>query len=592
MTYQGNEIRLGQIIGTDRELVMSAEDRQTHMYIPGNTGVGKSKLMESMICQDIDAWMESGCGLLLIDPHGPVYRNVLKYVAESGIDRPIIPLDFCRDDWILGYNLLHQRQGADPSVIVDELVDAISHIFGQRDSQGTPTFARVATSVLLTLLLQGRPFLEASQLASSKTAMKLLASLVPEYFTRIDLEQTAGMADKEFLAEIRSTMNRLRPFSQNQRFKAIFGHIGETLDLRQVLNDGSILLVNLETRRNRLSLRQARLFGTLLLTDLWAAVRDRGKPDDAADIKPFYVYIDECQNFVTPTIAENLVEARGYGLNLILANQYPSKFLDAGENGAAMYRAVMAAARSKTVFQMTEQNDLPTLTKELFYGLLDPLKVKQWTTKVVGYEIRETKSQTTSTSDQKGKTQSHRTRGGTGQRTDELDEPDIFSQEISEHGAIGRSFVEGHNQSETVGEMLVPILGEEVGQYFSLDEQLAMFEKIVNAQDKREGMVRLQSMKTPVAIRTHDVSPPWVSNEDLDAYIQKRLRSLPYAVPLAEAFETATMREREFLNTVTELTGTDEPRSAARTVQAKVRKLKPRAKQLGLADSLQQGKTT
>jgi hypothetical protein len=63
-------------------------------------------------------------------------------------------------------------------------------------------------------------------------------------------------------------------------------------------------------------------------------------------------------------------------------------------------------------------------------------------------------------------------------------------------------------------------------------------------------------------------------------------------VPLAEAFETATMREREFLNTVTELTGTDEPRSAARTVQAKVRKLKPRAKQLGLADSLQQGKTT
>jgi hypothetical protein len=419
--------------------------------------------------------------------------------------------------------------------------------------------------------------------------MKVLASLVPEYFTRLDLEQTAGMGDKEFLAEVRSTINRFRPFSQNQRFKAMFGHVGETFDFRQVLNEGAIVLVNLEQRRNRLSLEQARLFGTLLLTDLWSAARDRGKPDDAADIKPFYVYIDECHNFVTPTIAENLVEARGYGLNLILANQYPSKFLDAGENGAAMYRAVMAASRSKTVFQMTEQNDLPTLTKELFYGLLDPLKVKQRTTKVVGYEVRETKSQTTSTSDQKGKTQSHRTRGGIGQRADDLDEPDIFSQEISEHGAIGRSFVEGHNQSETTGEMLMPILGEEVGQYFTLDEQLAMFEKIVNAQDKRECMVRLQSMKTPVAMRTHDVPPAWVSNEALDAYIQKQLSSLPYAVPLAEAIEKATTREREFLNTITELTNTDEPRSAAQKVRARVKKFK--AKQLDAADLQQHDET-
>src|ERR1700733_13303181 len=129
MGYQGNEIRLGQIIGTDGELVMSAEDRQTHLYIPGNTGAGKSKLMESMICQDIDAWMESGCGLMLIDRHGSVYRNVLKHVVGSGIARPIIPLDFSRDDWILGYNPLRNRKGADPSVIARALVAAMAHVF-------------------------------------------------------------------------------------------------------------------------------------------------------------------------------------------------------------------------------------------------------------------------------------------------------------------------------------------------------------------------------------------------------------------------------------------------------------------------------
>jgi hypothetical protein len=315
MDYQGNEIRLGQISGTDRELVISAEDRQTHFYLPGNTGVGKSKMIESMVCQDIDQWMESGCGLMLIDPHGSVYRNVLKYVVESGIDRPIIPLDFSRDDWILGYNPLRDRRGGDPSVIVKTLIAAIAHVFGQKNTEGTPRFGRVGTSVLLALLQHGRTFLEAPHLVSNKSAMAIFSHSVKEHFARTDLRRTASLTDKDFYTEIESTLNRLRPFSQNQRFKAMFGHVGHTLDLRKVLDEGAIVLVNLEKSENRLSDEDASLFGTLLLTDLWMAARDRGKPDDASLIKPFYVYIDECQNFVTPDIARSLAEARGYGLN-------------------------------------------------------------------------------------------------------------------------------------------------------------------------------------------------------------------------------------------------------------------------------------
>jgi hypothetical protein len=575
MNYQGNDIRLGQIIGTNQELVMSAEDRQTHLYLPGNTGVGKSKMMESMICQDIDQWTDSGCGLMLLDRHGSVYRNVLKYVVESRLDRPIIPLDFSRDDWILGYNPLRNREGADPSVITRALVAGMAHVFGKHDTQGTPRFGRVATTVLMTILQEGRPFLEAAQLASSKSAMAMLASSAREAFSKADLLRSAAMSDRDFYTEVESTVNRLRPFSQNQRFKAMFGHVGETLDLRKVLDEGAILLVNLEQKQNRLSEEDASLFGTLLLTDLWTAANDRGCPDDASEIRPFYVYVDEAQNFVTPTIAKNLTEARGFGLNVILASQYPEQFAEAGANGKAMYNATMAAARSKAVFQMSHLDDLESLTKQLFFGVLDPMKVKRFTKKVIGYEVGILRSRTRGTNRQEGESDgTHRGRGvGKSQRQrrgDETGDPDIYLSEQSLDG-IGttRSSVRGESESETEAEALMPVMGDEVAEYVSLDEQLAMFQQILNGQDKRECMVRLVSMKAPAALRTLDVPPPWVSDEDVQAYLQERFRSLPFALRLAEAIDKATQRERDFLQSIADLTRIDEPTGGRRVRRAK-----------------------
>jgi len=110
----------------------------------------------------------------------------------------------------------------------------------------------------------------------------VLADSAHEAFSKADLLRSGAMSDRDYYAEVESTINRLRPFSLNQRFKAIFGHVGETLDLRDVLDEGKILLVNLEQKKNRLSEEDASLFGTLLLTDLWTAANDRGKPDDAA----------------------------------------------------------------------------------------------------------------------------------------------------------------------------------------------------------------------------------------------------------------------------------------------------------------------
>ena len=108
---------------------------------------------------------------------------------------------------------------------------------------------------------------------------------------------------------------------------------------------------------------------------------------NARRLVPFYVYIDECQNFITLTIAKNSFDqARGLGLHLTLANQYPSQFLNAGLNGKAMYDSILVIAETKIIFQYASCRH-GTVAKWLFMGTFntDEIKLKLMSTKVMGY---------------------------------------------------------------------------------------------------------------------------------------------------------------------------------------------------------------
>src|ERR1039458_4228488 len=151
----------------------------------------------------------------------------------------------------------------------------------------------------------------------------------------------------------------------------MFGTSGTSLDLGKALAEGQIIIANLSTEGARVSEEDAALFATLLLSDLWVAAKERGKGTEAGDVKPFYVYIDEFQNFVTPTIAKNLDQARGFGLHLTLANQFPRQILHAGANGPQVYDSVMANARSKIVFSLEGEDNLRPLAGFLVLGVVD-----------------------------------------------------------------------------------------------------------------------------------------------------------------------------------------------------------------------------
>ena len=151
----GNPLQIGSISGSGKKLVLPASARERHLFICGGTGVGKSKLIEHCVRQDILNWLDSKCGLLLLDPHGLVYQNVMAWLAKHGLKRPVIPIDLRRDDWIISYNLLRKRKESDPAVVVANFVRALAHVWGEGGTDQTPLFARWATVILLTLYQNG-----------------------------------------------------------------------------------------------------------------------------------------------------------------------------------------------------------------------------------------------------------------------------------------------------------------------------------------------------------------------------------------------------------------------------------------------------
>jgi hypothetical protein len=179
MRILGNDLIVGNVVGANAPLVLPKTARDKHLYICGSTGTGKSKLLESIIRQDIVAWSKSKCGLLLLDPHGALFDNVMAWLAWHKPDRPIIPIDLRRDDWVVSYNLLRQRKTANPSVVVDNFVEAMAYVWGQGGTNATPLFARWASNVVRTLYDNGHTLIEASRLTDRIAKQKGCLNGIP-----------------------------------------------------------------------------------------------------------------------------------------------------------------------------------------------------------------------------------------------------------------------------------------------------------------------------------------------------------------------------------------------------------------------------
>src|SRR5581483_8081215 len=145
-------------------------------------------------------------------------------------DIPIIPIDLTRDDWIVSYNVLRRRQTMGRSVIISEFLEAISHIWGESNTDTTPRFNNIGGLVLDTLYQLGFTMAEASKLLMRFDVQRALVARLPAGRTR-DAWQRALNRPVNFDDRTESTENRFTRFEENPILKAMFGQTEVSLDL-------------------------------------------------------------------------------------------------------------------------------------------------------------------------------------------------------------------------------------------------------------------------------------------------------------------------------------------------------------------------
>jgi hypothetical protein len=544
----GNKLELGIVDGKGVPLEMTPQMRSTHLYICGSTGTGKSKMLEHLVRQDIKQWHKSKCGALIIDPHGSLYNSLINWIAwnEPHLkDVPIVPIDLRQNDWTIGYNVMRPRVTADPAVLINNMILAMAYVFGVDGTAQTPLFARNGSNVFWPLYENKMTLLEAEFLIDpvNKRLRSDLTQGLSKRSVAQDWAYANALSPRDFDAQFSSTLNRFNTFLRNEKLRLMFGQNGASLDLGKAMEEGQIIIANLSTEGALVSEEDAALFATLLLSDLWTAAKERGKGTEEGDVKPFYVYIDEFQNFVTPTIAKNLDQARGFGLHLTLANQFPRQILHTGANGAQVYDSVMANARSKVVFSLEGEENLKPLAQSLFMGVFNPdeIKLKLTSRKVMDYVekvwtiISESENWSEGVGEFDGTTDTESEGGAI--RDGEEQESRIWNLSGATSRGTSRTSMRGGSRSESRTPYLMPVFGEEVSsvQYRSLEEQLHRAMASLFDQRQRHGVARLVGMRAPLNIVTPIVEKRPTSKEMADSFLTRSYEKLPFALRSAEA---------------------------------------------------------
>jgi hypothetical protein len=555
MQIPGNDIVLGQMTGRKGSLGLSRTERDKHLYVCGGTGTGKSKFLENLIRQDIRQWHKSKCGMLVVDPHGSLYDNLIEWLAWNNrvLNVPVVPIDLRQDDWIVSYNLLRQRDTADPAVLTDNLIDAMAYVWGQGGTNQTPLFARWAGNVIRALYEKQHTLVEAEYLVDrvEKQLRYAMTADLTDKPSRQDWRFADTLNAKDFESQIGSTVNRLQRFIRNKTMRCMFGQPSVSLDLGRALEEGSIILVSLATERAKVSKENAELFATLLLSDLWTAAQERGKRDG---VKPFYVYLDEFQRFVSPTISDNLDEARGFGLHLTMAHQFPNQLLDRGENGRRVYNSIMENASSKVVFRLQHEDNLRVMAQWLFMGVMNPDEVKHelYSTKVMEFreEMRigysRSRGQSKGGGVFSGLTESNAFGGIV--RDDQQSDASSWNESLAASSGDSQTWTDSENESESESSVLIPVMGKELShvQFRSLEEQLFRAMAVLFDQQQRQGVARVVGANAPVSIVTPEVQKPPATPERTKEFLSICYEKLPFALPSGVAQKQIDDRAAKF----------------------------------------------
>ncbi|HOD01104.1 MAG TPA: type IV secretion system DNA-binding domain-containing protein [bacterium] len=291
------------------------DDRLRHVYVIGKSGTGKSSLFVTMMAQDI----ANGEGAAILDPHGETIENVLDRIPDNRIE-DVIYLDPSDTEYPVGLNLLEIDDPSQKNLMASGLVSAIKQHF---DFSWGPRLEYLLNYCVLTLLeVPGTTMLGITRLLEDQNYLNYILHFVKDpvvqKFWSEEFKQMKG--NQKLVTEaISPIQNKVNRFLASTTIRNILGQRKSTIDIWDAMNSGKILLMNLS--KGKIGQDNANLLGALLVSRIQFYALQRAKiPNEKR--RPFYLYVDEFQNFATGSFEEILSESRKYKLGLNLTHQF------------------------------------------------------------------------------------------------------------------------------------------------------------------------------------------------------------------------------------------------------------------------------
>jgi len=283
------------------------------MYIIGKTGMGKTTLIENLIVQDI----KNGHGLAFLDPHGDSVDKVMENIPPERIN-DIIYFNPADMQYPIAFNILESVEDEYKHLVADGLMGVFTKIWANLWSARMEYILR--NCILALLDTPGNSLLGIMRLLVDKDFRKKIVDKIQNPTVKsFWIDEYSNWNDRFRTEAIQPIQNKVGQFLSSSIIRNIVGQTKSTLDLRKIMDDGKILLMNLS--KGKIGEDNSALLGAMMITKIQLSAMSRADTPEK-DRRDFFLYVDELQNFATESFADILSEARKYHLGLVLGHQY------------------------------------------------------------------------------------------------------------------------------------------------------------------------------------------------------------------------------------------------------------------------------
>jgi len=302
--------------GQKRRFGIKAVDRSKHLYVIGKSGMGKSTMLENMAVQDI----QNGNGIVFIDPHGGSAEKLLEYVPPERVDDVIYfaPFDM---QYPIAFNIMEDVGPEKRHLVVNGLMSVFEKIW---EDAWSARMAYILQNTLLALLeYPGATLLAVNRMYTDKEFRNKVVENVTDISVKsFWVDEYAKYTDKYAQEATPAIQNKIGQFAGNPLIRNIIGQSKSSFDLRKMMDEKKIMIVNLS--KGRVGEGNARLLGSMFITKIYLAAMSRADEPASvlAKLPPLYLFVDEFQSFADKSFADILSEARKYKLCLTMAHQY------------------------------------------------------------------------------------------------------------------------------------------------------------------------------------------------------------------------------------------------------------------------------